>query len=115
MSTIETNLEGEHIALGDFNLHHPSWGGEGVRLEEEAEDLLTRMSGIGMEQLVEPGTVTWREGERKSTIDLIFIIPLLNNTVIRCGIPLDFNVHSNYYPIATVFEIQAIGEPAVSK
>ena len=30
----------QHVILGDFDLHHPSWGGQGTGQDEEAEDLI---------------------------------------------------------------------------
>ncbi|OCK91138.1 uncharacterized protein K441DRAFT_730728, partial [Cenococcum geophilum 1.58] len=34
--------EGEHILLGDFNLHHPFWGGVAVTSVDDAADNLIR-------------------------------------------------------------------------
>lgn len=39
----------QHIILGDFNLHHPSWGGQEAGQDEEAEDLIYEMESRGME------------------------------------------------------------------
>ena len=40
LSTVLHQLQdpGEHILLGDFNLHHPYWGGAGVRGQHEASE-----------------------------------------------------------------------------
>lgn len=32
---IEAEMAGDQVVLGDFNLHHPVWGGEGVRGVEQ--------------------------------------------------------------------------------
>ena len=115
ISAVTSNLEGENIAVGDFNLHHPSWGGKRVRIEEDAEELLTNMNILGMEQLVEEGTIIWQRGAQKSTIDLAFASPLLRNTLVRCDVSKELNVYSNHLPILSIFEMKAIAEPVVSK
>jgi hypothetical protein len=46
------------MIIGDFNLHHPSWGGAGIRGDAEAEDLLEIMDSHDMEIVTEPGVAT---------------------------------------------------------
>ncbi len=67
----------EHIFLGDFNLHHPLWGGTGVEAEEDAEKLIMLTEEAHLKQVLPPGTVTWQRRECKSTLDLVFLSPLL--------------------------------------
>ena len=105
MQAIRRNPDGEHIALGDYNLHHPSWGGEEARTDAAAEDLLVEMGGAGLEQLLAAGTVTWSEWGLKTTIDLIFATPLLTDTMTKCGLYDPLNIHSDHYPIMTTFEL----------
>lgn len=35
--------EEQHLVVGDFNLHHPTWGGIGVEGDPQAEQLLQLM------------------------------------------------------------------------
>ncbi|KAL2036642.1 hypothetical protein N7G274_010592 [Stereocaulon virgatum] len=48
----------EHVALEDFNLHHPTWGGEGTKVDADADELIAALATHGMVQLLEQGTVT---------------------------------------------------------
>ncbi|KAF2844552.1 hypothetical protein T440DRAFT_355671, partial [Plenodomus tracheiphilus IPT5] len=61
----------EQIILGDFNLHHPLWGGlnKGVT-DPETEDLIDIIGDFGLHSTLPPGTVTYEEGRSRSTIDL---------------------------------------------
>jgi len=40
--------KGEIILLGDFNAHHPIWGGKHVASEEQAERLLAETDAKGL-------------------------------------------------------------------
>jgi arylamine N-acetyltransferase len=59
------------IVLGDFNLHHRSWGGERVvREDQEAEELRTIMDNFGLTNTLQEGAITYEERGAQSTIDL---------------------------------------------
>ena len=85
--------QGRHIILGDFNLHHPSWGGQEAEQDEEAEDLIYEMESRGMELVLPPGTITYSE-RSTSTIDLIWASGEIAGMVTRCGAASEFDVHS---------------------
>jgi len=40
--------KGEIILLGDFNAHHPMWGGKHIASEEQAEHLLAKTDAKGL-------------------------------------------------------------------
>lgn len=63
------------VLVGDFNLHHPAWGGSRVRRAEElAEELMGLAETKGMELATPTGAVTWtKEGNEGTTIDLTFL------------------------------------------
>jgi hypothetical protein len=63
---------GEHIVVGDMNVHHPAWGGPGTRIDREAEDLLLIMDEQGLQLTTEEGMETWSSREQSSVIDLTF-------------------------------------------
>lgn len=53
----------EQIVVGDFNLHHPMWGGERVvQADAEALELIEVMEHHGLESTLQPGTITYKEG-----------------------------------------------------
>ena len=51
-------LAGDHIVVGDFNLHHPLWGGIGVDPDPEAEILIGLVDEFLLEPALPEGTVT---------------------------------------------------------
>ncbi|KAL2036666.1 hypothetical protein N7G274_010616 [Stereocaulon virgatum] len=73
----------EHVALGDFNLYHPIWGGEGTKVDADAEELIAALATHGMVQLLEQGTG-------------------LADQMISCIIDERVDVDSDHYPIATL-------------
>lgn len=59
----------EQIVVGDFNLHHPHWGGlMRQRTDPEAEETLRLIEEYDMALLYEAGTVTFRARGSESTI-----------------------------------------------
>jgi len=70
----ENNQEAEKsiLYLGDFNLHHPEWGGDYANSDICAEMLLETVNLCGMELLTPRGTATYRRGDTKTTVDLAF-------------------------------------------
>ncbi|KAI3549326.1 zinc knuckle [Colletotrichum filicis] len=66
------------ILVGEFSLHHPGWGGDGVaQVEKDAEILHQATSMAGMRCLLPPGLRTYSRpatdsGDFSTTIDLAF-------------------------------------------
>ena len=111
------NPHEEHIALGDFNLHHESWGGpEASKIyTEKSEELLLVTHRWGMEQMVPLGTATYNESTGESTIDLIFATPLLSESLIQCQIAESFDHDSDHQPILSRWTLQTINKPIDSR
>jgi hypothetical protein len=103
----------EQIALGDFNLHHRMWGGLRVRQEDtEAEELLELMESSDMSNTLKPGTITYEEGQGKSTIDLCWMTLGLVDRVIRSEVDRDLDHDSDHLPISTLLDLRILqGEP----
>ena len=87
---------GQHLLVGDFNLHHPLWGGERVRRAHAAAEPLARLALAGrLDLLTDPGTVTReRHGNEPSTLDLGFATPnlagkVLSHRVVNCFLESD--------------------------
>ncbi len=103
-NALAANPEQEQIVVGDFNLHHPSWGGPYIRADNGSEDFLILSKAYNLSLLLPPGTITYEEGPGKSTIDLIFSTDFLSNSVIRCDVS-EIDDHSDHLPIETYFQI----------
>jgi len=77
--------EGEHLLLGDFNLHHPLWCGvRNPGTHDLAEVLIDRVSEKGMELLTPNGMITFAGRQGSSTIDLAFATPALGSALVQC-------------------------------
>ena len=68
---LHDNQFSEQILLGDFNLHHPMWGGTDVRhIDPESADLLAIIEDFNLGSTLPPGTITYEErtsrGRRQS-------------------------------------------------
>ena len=98
---LAAHLNEEHIILGDFNLHHKVWKGPKASkaLIRKSEELLMVAQRWEMEQMVPVGTATYKESTGESTIDLIFAMPLLSESLISCDIAGDFDHDSDHQPI----------------
>ena len=88
IATALDGIEGEVILLGDFNAHHPTWGGTHVASEPQSEHLLRETERRGLHLLTPRGEATWRRGAQDSVIDLTFATDGLQQSVTRCG-PMD--------------------------
>ncbi len=81
---LEVSKHEKCIVLGDFNLHHESWGRPEASTAhiEKSEELLLIMQRRKMEQMIPVGAATYKESSGKSTIDLVFATPLLSKSLI---------------------------------
>jgi hypothetical protein len=101
----EEDGDSEHILLGDFNLHHPCWGGPGVQEDAEAEDLLEIMDSYDMENVTEEGVATWERNDQRSTIDLTFISYGLLGRLVNCARKENIDHDSDHWPIRTILDV----------
>jgi hypothetical protein len=75
--------EGEHIVLGDFNLHHPTWCGVRNPTQHAASDtLLNNIYPYGLSLVSPKAQPTWEARGLSSTIDLTFLTPCLQERVL---------------------------------
>ena len=100
-------MEGEHILLGDFNLHHQAWGGYTETRQHAIADLLLDITTQFNVPLVLPvGTITRaRQGHRSSTLDLVFASSSLEAHILKCEVRKGLDHDSDHYPIETVLGI----------
>jgi exonuclease III len=101
--------EGEHIVVGDFNLHHPQWNNNLRRAPQpEALYLAGLMEGLQLTQVVPPGSTTWHRGASETTIDLAWLEPTLLNRLIKCVVRGDLDCQSDHLPVATILHEAAV-------
>ena len=64
--------EGHYIVVGDFNIHHRSWGGNRCQVEHSAAERLLEVTiRFEMQQALPPGTIIWTARGGKQILDLI--------------------------------------------
>ncbi len=92
-----------HIVVGDFNLHHPYWGGPGVlNPHPGAEALLECAAQAQLELCLQAGSVTREQGNSRSTLDLVFATQDVFERLTRCAVREDLGQGSDHYPVETV-------------
>jgi hypothetical protein len=69
--------------VGDFNLHHPYWGGLRVQMPDpEVEEALQIIEEYQLGLLYKPGTTMFRVRDMEMTIDLSLATPGLQDSLI---------------------------------
>jgi exonuclease III len=106
-TVLHKNQSHEQILLGDFNLHHPMWGGANVRhTDPESADLLAIMEDFNLDSTLPPGTITYEERTARTTIDLCLVTVGLIDRVIRSQVDRDLDHDSDHLPISTVIDMR---------
>ncbi len=104
-------MPGEHILLGDFNLHHPFWCGPSYPHQHLlSETLFTLVRNADASLALPRGTITRRiqSGRRtqETTIDLVFMTQALISQVHKCRIASELEHGSDHLPVSTELEWQ---------
>jgi endonuclease/exonuclease/phosphatase family metal-dependent hydrolase len=98
----------EQMVLGDFNLHHRSWGGDRVVHEDqEAGELNVIMERFGMTNTLQQGAVTYTERNARTTIDLCWITLGLLDRLIKSEVDKNLNHASDHFLISTILDLSA--------
>ena len=100
---------GEHIVLGDFNLHHRYWCGA-FRLTQHAmaDILLDIIANQDMDLTLPRGTITWEKGNSFfSTIDLVFVTDALREALVICDTDRELDQSSDRLLIVTKLQMAA--------
>ena len=105
-SLLEEDPEGQHLVVGDLNLHHPTWGGLNVKKDREAEQLLTIMDEQQLSLLLAQESITWRVNELQSTIDLSLGTPAVTQRMMSCEV-VKKNHDLDHYSILTTLLLEA--------
>jgi hypothetical protein len=74
---------GQHLIVGDFNLHHPLWGGPSVtQMHAVAGTLIDGIIEHQLQMLLPLGTITRKKNNEQSTLDLTLTTEMLANRVV---------------------------------
>lgn len=95
---------GEHLVVGDFNLHHPLWGGTAVERSDAGALQIVETIEAGTLQLLSVPGVPTREkhGNQPSTLDLTLATPSTAARIAACEVNNDI-LGSDHLPITTTF------------
>jgi hypothetical protein len=98
-------LPGSHLITGDFNLHHPVWGGDIVYQYHQGANLLLHIiTQFQLNLSLPPGTITREKGEEHSTLDLSLYTTDLDSKI-NSYITTEFS-GSDHLPIITTINPQ---------
>ena len=105
---------GEHIVLGDFNLHHPYWSGP-TRLTQHAaaDTLIDVIDSAELSLTLLRGSITWEARGSQSIIDLIFMSETMASRLVHCMTRADMGQSSDHIPVSTRLCLGS--EPALVK
>ena len=105
-------MRGESVMVGDFNLHHPSWGGPSYpRQHLLSDNLLDIMRAAGATLALPRGTITRDYQGAQTTIDLSFVTEGLANRLVYSGIDEEVESSSDHLPVRTTLDLRAHEEP----
>jgi hypothetical protein len=91
--------EYDTLLLGDFNAHHPQWGGSQAAEEQVGTELLECTQQEGLELLLPEGSITWKRGNSSSTIDLVFGDAQVAYHLLKCRTRKDWAALEDHHPI----------------
>lgn len=101
-----SNSSTEHIVLGDFNIHHSTWGGIHIRPDKRSDELLHIIDQFSLIQHLPQGTTTYISPHgSESTLDLLFTTFGLKERIFFCNVREDLDHDSDYFPIETIIDI----------
>ena len=107
VAQLQATPEASHIVVGDFNLHHPTWGGLRCLTQHAAADrLLDAAAAADLNLTLPPGTITWRAHHLESTINLTLVLAMLTPRVVSCYVVDRWEQSSNHRPILTYLDLQ---------
>ena len=109
LATWETALEedGEHITVGDFNSHHPLWGGINTAADNSSGRIIEIIDRFALQPQLPQGTITrWGySGQINTTIDLVLATPETSSRLISCDVHPPAEYDSDHRPILTRLQL----------
>ena len=95
-----------YLIVGDFNLHHPVWGGNSTVEDTKAEEVLELMDTANLELWTEPGVPTRLNIVSQTTIDLVLASQKLYERLIAYKVSEDTHTDSDHLPISTSVDLE---------
>ncbi|KAJ9480578.1 hypothetical protein VN97_g12974 [Penicillium thymicola] len=96
------------MIAGDFNLHHPAWGGIEATQDLGSDRLIELCDDVDLDLWLEPGTITRDQNGERTTIDLLFGTPGLTERLVVCELALDCHADSDHLPIRALLDIDTV-------
>jgi hypothetical protein len=96
----------DELVLGDFNLHHPMWGGPEAVTDNAADDLIDDMEERRFGLWLPPGTITRRAAGSHTTIDLVWGSYELSRRLVACNVDETIHTDSDHLPIRTIIDVK---------
>lgn len=114
------SLRGEHVVVGDFNLHHPLWTRPGYgHVHAEADELIELTADLGLQLLLPRGTTTYEkhtiDGLQETTIDLAWGTHTLGERLTQCGDQRQWLHAADHVPILTEFDLSLAQAPEIRR
>ena len=98
-----------HLMIaGDFNLHHPTWGGIEATQDSGSDKLIELCDEADLDMWLEPGTITRDQNGERTTIDLLFGTPALIERLVVYKLALDCYADSDHLPIRALLEVDTV-------
>jgi exonuclease III len=98
-------IPGTHTVIGDFNIHHPTWGGPLVQPHTLSQSLISIIEQARMGLNTPQGTTTWHKGPSFSTIDLSWTTADQQDRIQFCGVEHKLDSDSDHLPLRTTITI----------
>ena len=96
----------DYVIVGDFNIHHPSWGCKTTQADNQATQLLEIIDEFNLTQHLPSGTTTYISRlELESTINLVFTSAGLTERIQMCDVVEALNHDSDHLPIGTILDL----------
>ena len=92
------------MIAGDFNLHHPTWGGTEATQDPGSDKVIELCDEADLDLWLEPGTITRDQNGERTTIDLFFGTPHLTERLVVCEVALECHADSDHLPIRATLE-----------
>ncbi|KUM55456.1 hypothetical protein ACN42_g11818, partial [Penicillium freii] len=104
----QRHRRGHLMIAGDFNLHHPAWGGIEATQDLGSDKLIELCDEADLDLWLEPGTITRDQNGERTTIDLLFGTPALTERLVVCELALNYHADSDHLPIRALLDVGAI-------
>ncbi len=96
----------DHVIVGDFNIHHLSWGCKTIQVNKQPPQLLEIINEFNLTQHLSPGTKTFISPlGSESTIDLVFTSAGLTKRIQMCDVVEALDHNSDNLPIETILDL----------